>query len=126
MLLFSNLAFSRIHKARLDENKALLSECLKLMSDEQQSIKLRAVCSQFFYNLIHKCTKSISMLNKKALLDELRLMIDEGESSIDKLTFDETIAAAPEEKSTQVHMLKTFVSNVRVISSMIGINCPTN
>ena len=124
LLLFSNLAYSKIHKVRFDESKELLAECLKLMSDDNQPLKIRAVCSQFFYNVVYKCTKTISMLNKKAILEELRLMVDEGERSIDKLTFDETVLTSAEERSSQVYLLKTFVSNLRVLSSMIGINCP--
>ena len=96
------------------------------MTDDSQSIKVRALCSQFFYNVLHKCTKSIAMLNKKAVLEEVKLMVDEAERQIDKLTFDESMKIAADDKSSTVHLLKTFVNNLRVIASMIGINMPNN
>jgi hypothetical protein len=123
-LLFANLAFTKMHKLRFDESKELLSIFLKLMSDENQSLKVRAVASQFFYNLLHKCTRTITVLNKKAVLEEIRLMIDEGERAIDRLTFDESVGVHAEQKNSQVHLLKTFVENLRILTSMISINCP--
>jgi len=113
-----------MHKLRFDESKELLSIFLKLMSDENQSLKVRAVASQFFYNLLHKCTRTITVLNKKAVLEEIRLMIDEGERAIDRLTFDESVGVQGEQKNSQVHLLKTFVENLRILTSMISINCP--
>lgn len=126
VLLLSNLAVSRIHKVRFDENTRILSECLCLMADDHRSIKLRALCSQFFFNVLHKCTKSVAMLNKKAVLEEIRLMVEEGERQIDRLTFDESMNLAPDDKSSQVHLLKTFVNNLRVVAAMVGINLPSN
>ena len=123
LLLLANLAYSKVHKVRFDENKELLTENLRLLGDESQSIKARAICSQFFLNVTHKCTKTISVLNKKAVLEELRLMIDESERAVDKLTFDETISCNPEEKSSRVHLLRTLVSNLRRLASMIAVNC---
>jgi hypothetical protein len=126
VLLLANLAVSRIHKVRFDENPRLLAECLRLMADDRKSVKLRALCSQFFFNVLHKCTKSVAMLNKKAVLEEIRLMVDEGERQVDRLTFDESMQITPDDKSSQVHLLKTFVNNLRVVGAMIGINLPNN
>lgn len=119
----ANLAYSKIHKVRFDENKELLTENLRLLGDESQSVKARAICSQFFLNVTHKCTKTIAVLNKSAVLHELRLMIDDSEREVDKLTFDETISANAEEKSSKVHMLRTLVNNLRRLASMIAVNC---
>lgn len=94
------------------------------MTDDSQTIKLRAICSQFFYNVLFKCTKSIAVLNKRAVMEELKLLIDEGERDVDKLTFDESLRIVAEGKSSDIYMLKTFINNLRVVSSMIAINCP--
>jgi hypothetical protein len=119
---FGNLAITRQLKTIFEQKKELIGDALRLISSDDTEIKLKTICSNFLYNLVYKCTKTISALNKKAVLEEIRLMINENESQIDRLNFDDALQINSEKKESSVDYMKTLVSNLRGINGMIAIN----
>lgn len=128
--MLANIAASRSQKVFFKERPQILNIFLSQLTSPSSSLKLKAITSQFFTNLFFKNTSPLPKLNKTVIFEELKILKDEVETDIDKLTFgdvDDTknmaleVYDTIEDKEEKLKLLKILSNNLRIVISILTL-----
>lgn len=85
MSLLSNLAYCKTNKPKMINSSNLLPFSLMTLVKPEGSLRLKALCSHFLVNLLHKYNAVVPQLNKEVALQELRYVQKEMERESEEI-----------------------------------------
>lgn len=100
----------------------LLEQVLQVLCSEEAGIKTKAISSQFFCNLVHKMTGVLSVFEKELVYDEMKILSEECETEIDKLSLDrENLIMGKEAKEERLKYLRILANNLRIFKNILSL-----
>ena len=110
-----------------------IESVVNILGHFKTSYNEKALASQFFVNLLHKCNAAIATINKERFMDELKIVLDESERKIDRYNIEMQTDVydlrnvlgeinGPTEPSDEngIEYVKILVNNLRKIISVIS------
>lgn len=127
--MLANIASSKSQKIFFKEKPQILNIFLTQLTSTTTNLKLKAIISQFFTNLFHKNTSPLPKLNKIVIFEELKILQDEIETDIDKLTLGDKRDAlevlqgykGTEDKEEKTRLLRVLSNNLRILISILTL-----
>lgn len=121
MSLLSNLAYCKTNKPKMVNSPNVLPFSLMILVKSEASLRLRALCSHFLVNLLHKYNAVVPQLNKEVALQELRLVKREIEREAEETKEKLRGKGLFLEDSSRMELLEIMSHNLNMILARLAL-----
>ena len=115
-ILIGNLAYGGTTKHFFLKYEKIFAMALSVLSQDDRSLNLKWISTQFFVNILHKCNAAVGLVKKEHIVDQFFYLKKEMERELDKLTFT---SAGREENAEKVFIIKNLIDNLNKINLFI-------